>query len=434
MPVRFFTRFFTRFFRDCIFKAGGQEPITVCPGQRRPDTMGVKTYQQFSWWWDVANPRTTLLFFNQTSNNWLSTWCQLFFTCTVFAIWLSQQFCTFLPHWLWQQHWRWYLHDTSLHWPTPVKCNWVVFARKMVPQQNSQWQFWASVWTCYLWHACRKVYQLGTFHTARPDVPMRAINNIAGCLGLTQHDDQWCLGPGMPVAEIPCGVSSSRWCLSGWIFSREDQERYRSALARRGMIRTVFLLGCTLGLPSEAMRTIFEWMYWAATKFQPASAQIWPKVSMAVHTLHASLKQHVYFWLQLCMCSINGLRLPAGANPNSCSAEAVLGQLVPSWWPCFSICLGLSQDGDLHVQAVKAKLLCWFKDVDLPCSCCVLKPVESPALPSSFQCLSYGQLIGFFCLPLVAGGRDLGVELWTDLAVAGEALCNEQAGWQLQLW
>ena len=28
---------------------------------------------------------------------------------------------------------------------------------------------------------------------------------------------------------------------------------------------------------------------------------------------------------------------------------------------CFSICLGLSQDGDLHVQAVKAKLLCCFK-------------------------------------------------------------------------
>ena len=27
--------------------AGGQEPITVCPGQRRPDSMGVKTYLQF---------------------------------------------------------------------------------------------------------------------------------------------------------------------------------------------------------------------------------------------------------------------------------------------------------------------------------------------------------------------------------------------------
>lgn len=95
----------------------------------------------------------------------------------------------------------------------------------------------------------------------RPDVPMRAINNIAGCLGLPQHDDQWCLGLGRPVAEVPWGVSSSRWCLSGWILSREDQERYRSAMARREMIRTILLLGCRLGLPSEAMRTIFEWMY-----------------------------------------------------------------------------------------------------------------------------------------------------------------------------
>ena len=27
--------------------AGGQEPMTVCPGQRRPDSMGVKTYLRF---------------------------------------------------------------------------------------------------------------------------------------------------------------------------------------------------------------------------------------------------------------------------------------------------------------------------------------------------------------------------------------------------
>eukprot|EP00435_Cladocopium_sp_Y103_P011940 s3537_g3.t1 len=31
-------------------------------------------------------------------------------------------------------------------------------------------------------------------HRARPQVPMRAINSIADCLGLPQHDDQWCLG------------------------------------------------------------------------------------------------------------------------------------------------------------------------------------------------------------------------------------------------
>ena len=30
------------------FAAGGQEPMTVCPGQRRLDSIGVKTYLQFS--------------------------------------------------------------------------------------------------------------------------------------------------------------------------------------------------------------------------------------------------------------------------------------------------------------------------------------------------------------------------------------------------
>eukprot|EP00435_Cladocopium_sp_Y103_P022928 s3537_g5.t1 len=98
-------------------------------------------------------------------------------------------------------------------------------------------------------------------HRARPHVPMRAINSIAGCLGLPQHDDQWCLGLGSPVAETPWGVSSSRWCLSGWILSREDQVRYRSALARREMIRAILLLGCRVRLPNEAMRAIFEWLY-----------------------------------------------------------------------------------------------------------------------------------------------------------------------------
>ena len=36
--------------------------MIVCPGQRRPDNMGVKTYLQFSNFlsWDVANPRTTM--------------------------------------------------------------------------------------------------------------------------------------------------------------------------------------------------------------------------------------------------------------------------------------------------------------------------------------------------------------------------------------
>ena len=114
---------------------------------------------------------------------------------------------------------------------------------------------------------------------------------------------------------------------------------------------------------------------------------------------------------------INWLGFPAGANPKPCNAET-----GPFMVALLLHCLGLSQDGHLHVQAVKAKLLCCFKNVDLPVTCCLLKPVESPALPSSFQNLSHGQLIGFFYLPLVAGGRNLGLEVgWTDLAVAGEA-------------
>ena len=42
-------------------KAGGQEPMTVCPGQRRPDSMGVQTYLQFFIFrptWHGAKPRT----------------------------------------------------------------------------------------------------------------------------------------------------------------------------------------------------------------------------------------------------------------------------------------------------------------------------------------------------------------------------------------
>ena len=48
------------FFR--IPNAGGQEPMIVCPGQPRPDNMGVKTYLQIPIFssWAVANPRTTL--------------------------------------------------------------------------------------------------------------------------------------------------------------------------------------------------------------------------------------------------------------------------------------------------------------------------------------------------------------------------------------
>ena len=37
-----------------------------------------------------------------------------------------------------------------------------------------------------------------------------------------------------------------------------------------------------------------------------------------------------------------------------------------------------------------AKLLCWFKHVDLPCSCCLLKLAENPALPTSLQAPAMG--------------------------------------------
>ena len=56
--------------------------------------------------------------------------------------------------------------------------------------------------------------------------------------------------------------SNSMSSLTGvGLLYREDQERYRSALAKREMIRATLLLGCRLGLPSEAMRTMFDWMY-----------------------------------------------------------------------------------------------------------------------------------------------------------------------------
>ena len=227
MLVRFFYKVFHKVFSRLHFQSRGPGTHHCLSWPTKTRHYGGENVPAIFLVMGRGKPKNHLAVFQSNVKQLVVNLMSAFFTCTVFAIWLSQQFCTFLPHWLWQQHWRWYLHDTSLHWPTPVKCNWVVFARKMVPQQNSQWQFWASVWTCCLWHACRKVYQLGTFHRARPDVPMRAINNIAGCLGLTQHDDQWCLGPGMPVAEIPCGVSSSRWCLSGWILSREDQDPFQ---------------------------------------------------------------------------------------------------------------------------------------------------------------------------------------------------------------
>lgn len=98
-------------------------------------------------------------------------------------------------------------------------------------------------------------------HRARPDMPMNVIYEIADCLSLPWHDDQWCLGLGMPVAAIPWGCSSSEWCLSGWILDPDDQERYRIGRARLEMPRSILLLGCRRGLPTEAMRNIFQWLH-----------------------------------------------------------------------------------------------------------------------------------------------------------------------------
>ena len=47
----------------CDFEtARGQEPMIVCPGQRKPDNMGVKNVPADVEFlsWDLANPRTTL--------------------------------------------------------------------------------------------------------------------------------------------------------------------------------------------------------------------------------------------------------------------------------------------------------------------------------------------------------------------------------------
>ena len=66
-------------------KAGGQEPITVCPGQRRPDSMGVKTYLQFSSWWDVATPRTTMPIPNNFFYMVLHGWRYMIFDDDLFA-------------------------------------------------------------------------------------------------------------------------------------------------------------------------------------------------------------------------------------------------------------------------------------------------------------------------------------------------------------
>ena len=70
--LRFFT-FWT------VYLAGGQEPMIVCPDQRRPDNMGVKTYLPFPILcpWHAAKPRTappTFFDFMYVCRNLHSLW------------------------------------------------------------------------------------------------------------------------------------------------------------------------------------------------------------------------------------------------------------------------------------------------------------------------------------------------------------------------
>ena len=123
--------FFFQFFNTygyCVFKllshvnlsviAGGQEPMTVCPGQRRPDSMGVKTYLQFS------------IFHFVVHGNGLSPEpaCRFDFHfdfCTVVAI------CQLISSSTGHGDGTFSFFLGSFHRPIPVRCNWSVFARKM---------------------------------------------------------------------------------------------------------------------------------------------------------------------------------------------------------------------------------------------------------------------------------------------------------------
>ena len=92
--------------------------MTVCPGQRRPDSMGVKTYLQFS------------IFHFVVHGNGLSPEpaCRFDFHfdfCTVVAI------CQLISFSTGHGDGTFSFFLGSFHRPIPVRCNWSVFARKM---------------------------------------------------------------------------------------------------------------------------------------------------------------------------------------------------------------------------------------------------------------------------------------------------------------
>ena len=116
---RFFIFHFFNTYGCCVFQTpGGQEPMTVCPGQRRPDSMGVKTYLQFS------------IFHFVVHGNRLSPEpaCRFDFHldfCTVVAI------CQLISSSTGHGDGTFSFFLGSFHRPIPVRCNWSVFARKM---------------------------------------------------------------------------------------------------------------------------------------------------------------------------------------------------------------------------------------------------------------------------------------------------------------
>ena len=85
---------------------------------------------------------------------WTSIWCRfdpvrLSRSIKLGAIWLLLKGKGQLPldsiqHWLWR--WQLPLFFRSFQWPTPARLKGLFLHVRCIPQQNSQWQFWANVW------------------------------------------------------------------------------------------------------------------------------------------------------------------------------------------------------------------------------------------------------------------------------------------------
>ena len=87
------------------------------------------------------------------------------------TICFSLLFCKFLDsclHWLWR--WLLSLFFRSSQWPTLVRLKGLLLHVRCIPQQNSQWQFWASV-------------------------------SVACIYSCSEHLCNWCLLKGLKVTE-----------------------------------------------------------------------------------------------------------------------------------------------------------------------------------------------------------------------------------------